>query len=108
MRIWFLVLATAAALAFSATPAFLQESGKPDAQHEHGATGGGMMQQQGGMMCPMMGSGDVGMMRNMMGRMGSGDPKMMAQMMLMRGEMMMKMGDVMMKHAKMMQQEQTK
>ena len=107
MRNWFLVLATAAALAFSATPAFLQESGKPHAQHEHGATAGGMMQ-QGGMMCPMMGSEGMGMMGNMTGGMSSGNPKTMAQMMLMRGEMMMKMGEVMMKHAKMLQQEQTR
>jgi hypothetical protein len=109
-----LVLAIGAATVLSATPAFLQETGKPHAQHEHGTSGGGMM--QGGMMCPMMGSGNMGMMGGgsggMMGGMGgmmggmSSDPKMMGRMMQMRGEMMMKMGEVMMKHGKMMQQEQ--
>ena len=114
MKKIFVVIAVAAGLAFSARPAFLQTE-RPDAQHEHGTRGGGMM--QGGMMCPMMGMGGMGMMGEsggMMGGMGGmmggrgGDPKMMAQMMQMRGEMMMKMGEVMMKHGKMMQQGQTK
>jgi hypothetical protein len=104
-----IVIAVAAGLAFSASPAFLQTE-KPAAQHEHGMRGGGMM--QGGMMCPMMGMGGMGMMgggmAGMMGGMGGGDPKMMAQMMQMHGEMMMKMGEVMMKHGKQMHQEQTK
>jgi hypothetical protein len=100
MKKIFLVLAIVAGVAFSASPAFLQETEKPHAKQEHGM-GGGMM--QGGMMCPMMGSGAMGMMGGgmggMMGGMG-GDPAMMAQMMQMRGEMMMKMGEVMMKHGK--------
>lgn len=106
MKNCFLVLATAAALAVSATPAFPQETGKAHAQHEHGTTGGSMMQ-QGGMMCPMMGTGNMGMMDGMGGMMGSmvSDPNMMGRMMQMRGEMMMQMGEVMIKHGKMMQQE---
>jgi hypothetical protein len=117
MKKLFIVIAIASGVALSASPAFLQETGKPQAQHEHGASGGGMM--QGGMMCPMMGMGGMGMMGGgsggMMGGMGGmmsgtggADPKMMAQMMQMRGEMMMKMGEVMMKHGKMMQGGQTK
>ena len=97
---FFLVLIVFAVLAVSATPGFVQETGKPHAQHEHGTAGGGTTQ-QGAMMCPMM---DMGMM----GGMGGADPKMMARMMQMRGEMMMKMGEVMMKHGKMMQQEHAK
>ena len=110
MKQFLLVLIVFGALAFSAAPAFLQETGNPHAQHEHGTAGGGTTQ-QGGMMCPMMGSGSMGMMGGMggmMGRMGGTDPKMMGRMMQMRGEMMMKMGEVMMKHGKMMQQEHAK
>ena len=102
MKQFLLVLTVFGALAFSAAPAFLQETGNPHAQHEHGTAGGGTTQ-QGGMMCPMMGSGSMGMM----GGMGS-DPKTMGRMIQMRGEMMMKMGEVMMKHGKMMQQEHAK
>ena len=109
MKNIFIAITVAAGVAFSAGPAFLQTE-KPDAQHEHGMRGGGTM--QGGMMCPMMGMGGMGMMgggmAGMMGGMGGGDPKMMGQMMQMRGEMMMKMGEVMMKHGKQMHQQQTK
>ena len=104
-----IALAVTSAVAFTASPAFLQETSQP--QHEHGMMSGGTM--QGGMMCPMMSSGNMGMMgggsggmmggvSGMMGGMGS-DPKMMGRMMQMRGEMMMKMGEVMMKYGKQMQ-----
>ena len=63
--------------------------------------------QGGAMMCPMMGTGGMGMMGGMMGGM-SGDPKIMGRMMEMRGEMMMKMGEVMMKHGKQIQKGDTK
>jgi hypothetical protein len=114
MKRIFTVIAVAAGLAFSASPAFLQTE-KPPAQHEHGTSGGGMM--QGGMMCPMMSMGGMGMMGGGSGMMGAiggmmggmgGDPNMMGRMMQMRGEMMMKMGEVMMKYGKQMHQEQTK
>jgi hypothetical protein len=97
----FLVLAIAAGVAFSASPAFLQETEKPS-QYEHGMMGGGMMQ-QAGMTFPMMGMGRMGSM----GEMG-GDPSMMGQMMQMRGEVMMKMGEVFIKYGKQMQQSETK
>lgn len=103
-----IALAVSGAIALSASPAFLQETSQP--KHEHGM-GQGMM--QGGMMCPMMGSGNMGMMGGgsgsmmggMSGMMGgmSSDPKMMGRMMQMRGEMMMKMGEVMMKYGKQIQ-----
>jgi hypothetical protein len=109
MKKSFLVLAIVAGVAFSASTAFLQESEKPRAQQEHGM-GAGMMQ-QGGMMCPMMGSGNMAMMGGgmggMMGGMGA-DPAMMGQMMQMRGEMMMKMGEVMMKYGKQIHKGETK
>lgn len=105
-----IVLAIAMGIAIFASPAFLQME-KPHSKEDHGTMGGGMMQ-QGGMMCPMMGSGNMGMMGGgtggMMGAMGGGDPKMAGRMMEMRGEMMMKMGEVMMKHGKLMQKEDTK
>jgi hypothetical protein len=62
MKKFLIVITAAAGFGLSASPAFLQETGKPHAQHEHGMMGGGMMQ-QGGMMCPMMGMGGMaGMM----------------------------------------------
>ena len=105
-----IVLAIASGVALTASPAFLQTE-KPQDQHEHGSKGGSMM--HGGMMCPMMGSGNMGMLGGgsggMMGGMGAmmgggttADPKVMGRMMQMRGEMMVKMGEVMMKHGKQM------
>lgn len=110
MKKYCLVLTIAAAVPLTASPAFLQETEKPHTKQERGMMGGGMM--QGGMMCPMMGSGGMGMMGGMvggmMGDMGGGDPAVMGRMMQMRGEMMMKMGEVMMKYGKQMHKGEAK
>ena len=105
MKKYFLVLTIAAAVALPASPAFSQETERPPAKEGHGMMGVGM--HQGGMMCPMMGMGGMGMMGGMMGGMG-GDPGMMGRTMQMHGEMMMKMGEVMMKYGKLMQKGDTK
>jgi len=110
MKKTFVVLAVATGLAFSASPAFVQETEKPHSKQEHGMMGGAMMQ-QGGMMCPMTGMGGMGMggeMGGMMGGMGGGDPQRIGQMMQMRGEMMIKMGEVMLKYGKQMQDKDRK
>jgi hypothetical protein len=101
MKKIFIVLAVVTGLAFSAGPAFLQETKTPESRQEHGTMGGGMMQ-HGGM--GMMGGG----MGGMMGGMGGGDPQKMGQMMQLRGEMMMKMGEVMLKYGKQMQDKERK
>ena len=111
MKKVFIAIAVAVGLAISASPAFLQETKKPQSQQEHGMMGGGMMH-QGGMMCPMMGAGGMGMMGGemggMMGGMGGGDPQRIGQLMQLRGEMMMKMGEVMLKYGKQMQDKERK
>ena len=103
MKNFFLILTIAVSLAVPASAAFPQEREKPPAKEGHGMMGDGM--HQGSMMCPMMGTGGMGMMGGMMGGMGGGDPTMTGQMMQMRGEMMMKMGEVMMKYGKQMHKE---
>ncbi|TMA10212.1 MAG: hypothetical protein E6J89_10885 [Deltaproteobacteria bacterium] len=94
MKKLFVVFAIAGAAALPASAALSQQKGTRPVQG-------------GGMMCPMMGMGGMGMMGGMMGDMG-GDPKMMGRMMEMRGEMMMKIGEVMMKYGKQMQKGEMK
>jgi hypothetical protein len=105
MKKYFLVLAIAAAVALPPSLTFSQQREAPPAKEGHGMMGDGM--HGGAMMCPMMGTGGMGMMGGMMGGM-SGDPKMMGRMMEMRGEMMMKMGEVMIKHGQQIQKADTK
>jgi hypothetical protein len=105
MKKHFLVLAIAAAVAVPTSLTFSQPRETPSAKEGHGMMGEGT--HGGAMMCPMMGTGGMGMMGGMMGGM-SGDPKMMGRMMEMRGEMMMKMGEVMMKHGNQIQKGDTK
>ncbi len=101
MKKLFVLFAIAAALAFPATAILSQQTETPSAKEGQGMMSGGM--QECGMMCPMMGTGGMGMM----GGAGS-DPKMMGRMMETRGEMMMKMGQIMMKYGKQMQKEKMK
>ena len=105
MKKVFVLFAIAVAMALPASAVLSQQKETPSAREGHGAMSEGM--QGGGMMCPMMGMGGMGMMGEMTGGMG-GDPKMMGRIMEMRGEMMMKMGEVMMKHGKQMQKGQAK
>jgi hypothetical protein len=105
MKKFLLIVAMGAAVALPASLSFSQSTETPPAREgqemmHHGMPGGGMM-------CPMMGTGGMGMMGGMTGGM-SGDPKTMGRMMEMRGEMMMRMGEVMMKYGRQMQKEEMK